>query len=136
MYRVLIADDEEGQRKALVFALEETGKQIGQSIKTVEAETSVQTRNLMSSEKFDLIILDNDFKDDHIPGHLPGIALLQLARKEGENIKTPVFFCSADTYDGLKTMTDRFLAVLLPKAHFDIDNVATLIAAQLRKAKS
>jgi CheY-like chemotaxis protein len=136
MYKVLIADDEEGQRKALSFALEETGKQLGQKIQIFEAETSVQTRNLMSSEKFDLIILDNEFKDEHIPGHLPGIALLQLARKEGMNTRTPVFFCSADTYDGLKTMTDKFLAVLLPKAHFDIDNVATLIAAQLRKAKS
>ncbi len=136
MYKVLLADDEEGQRKALAFALEETGKQIGQSVQIVESETSLQTRNLMSSEKYDLIILDNDFKDDHIPGHLPGIALLQLARKEGANIRTPIFFCSADTYDGLKTMTDRFQAVLLPKSHFDIDNVATLIAAQLRKSKT
>ncbi|MGD0337929.1 MAG: response regulator [Bacteroidota bacterium] len=136
MYKVLLADDEEGQRKALAFALEETGKQIGQRVQIVEAETSVKTRNLISNEKFDLIILDNEFKDEHIPGHLPGIALLQLARKEGVNMKTPIFFCSADTYDGLKTMTDRFLAVLLPKSHFDIDNVATLIAAQLRKGKS
>ena len=136
MYKVLLADDEDGQRKALAYALEETGKQIGQSIKIVEAETSVQSRNLMNHEKFDLIILDNDFKDEHIPGHLPGIALLQLARKEGANQNTPIYFCSADTYDGLKTMTDKFLAVLLPKAQFDIDNVATLIAAQLRKSRS
>jgi CheY-like chemotaxis protein len=136
MFKVLLADDEDGHRKALAYALEETGKQLGQTIQLVEAETSVQTRNLMTNEKFDLIILDNDFKDDHIAGHLPGIALLQLARKEGANQKTPIFFCSADTYDGLKTMTDRFLAVLLPKTQFDIDNVATLIAAQLRKSQS
>ncbi len=133
MYKVLIADDEDGQRKALAFALEETATQLDREIQITESETSLQTRNFLQSEKFDLIILDNDFKDDHIRGHLPGIALLQLARKEGANIGTPIFFCSADTYDGLKTMTERFQAVLLPKANFDIDNVATLFASYLRK---
>ena len=133
MFKILVADDEEGQRKAHAFALEEAAKQLNDSVQIVEAETSILTKNLLQKEKFDLIILDNDFKDDHVPGHLPGIALLQIVRKDGVNSKTPVFFCTADTYDSLKPMAERYQSFHLAKVNYDIDNVATLFAIQLRK---
>ncbi len=135
MFKILVADDEEGQRRAHAFALEEAARQLNDTVQVIEAETSIQTKNFLVKEKYDLIILDNDFKDEHIPGHLPGIALLQIVRKEGLNSKTPVFFCTADTYDSLKPMAERYNSFHLAKVNYDIDNVATLYATQLRKGK-
>jgi CheY-like chemotaxis protein len=132
-YRVLVADDDEGQRKSHGFALEVATAILEDEITIVETETSGDTWEKIKSEQFQLIILDNDFKDIHLKGHLPGIALLQLAKKEGVNKNTPTFFCSADAYDTLKAMVEKHGGIYLPKVGYDIEKVAQLFAAQLKK---
>ncbi|MFZ1978382.1 MAG: hypothetical protein WAV76_10550 [Bacteroidota bacterium] len=132
-YRVLVADDDEGQRKSHGFALEVATAILEDEIAIVETATSGETWEKIKSEQFQLIILDNDFKDMHLKGHLPGIALLQLAKKEGVNRNTPTFFCSADAYDTLKTMVEKHGGIYLPKVGYDIEKVAQLFAAQLKK---
>lgn len=134
-YKVLIADDDEGQRKSHGFALEVATAIIEDEIAIVETATSVDTWTKIKSEVFDLIILDNDFKDTNLKGHLPGIALLQLAKKEGPNRGTPTFFCSADAYDTLKTMVEKHGGIYLPKVGYDIEKVAQLFAEKMRKKK-
>jgi len=134
-YKVLVADDDEGQRKSHGFALEVATAIVEDEIIVVETETSVETWEKIKSEPFDLIILDNDFKDAHLKGHLPGIALLQLAKKEGPNKTTPTFFCSADTYETLKAMVQRYGGIYLSKVGYDIEKVAQLFADQLTKKK-
>jgi CheY-like chemotaxis protein len=134
-YKVLVADDDEGQRKSHGFALEVATAIVEDEIVVVETETSVETWEKIKSEPFDLIILDNDFKDAHLKGHLPGIALLQLAKKEGPNKTTPTFFCSADTYETLKAMVQRYGGIYLSKVGYDIEKVAQLFADQLTKKK-
>ncbi len=134
-YKVLVADDDEGQRKSHGFALEVATAIVEDEIIVVETETSVETWEKIKSEPFDLIILDNDFKDAHLKGHLPGIALLQLAKKEGSNKTTPTFFCSADTYETLKAMVQRYGGIYLSKVGYDIEKVAQLFADQLMKKK-
>ncbi len=132
-YKVLVADDDEGQRKSHGFALEVTSAIVEDEIAIVETATSVDTWAKVKSEQFNLIILDNDFKDESLKGHLPGIALLQLARKEGANRSTPIFFCSADAYDTLKSMVEKFNGVYLPKVGYDIEKVAALFAEKMKK---
>jgi len=132
-YRVLVADDDEGQRKSHGFALEVATAILEDEITIVETATSGDTWEKIKSEQFQLIILDNDFKDIHLKGHLPGIALLQLAKKEGVNKNTPTFFCSADAYDTLKAMVEKHGGIYLPKVGYDIEKVAQLFAAQLKK---
>lgn len=132
-YKVLVADDDEGQRKSHGFALEVATAILEDEIAVVETATSVETWQKIKSEAFSLIILDNDFKDTNLKGHLPGIALLQLAKKEGANRGTPIFFCSADAYDTLKSMVERFGGVYLPKVGYDIEKVAELFAAKMKK---
>ncbi|HOV99312.1 MAG TPA: hypothetical protein PK595_07055, partial [Bacteroidota bacterium] len=127
--------DDEGQRKSHGFALEVATAIVEDEIIVVETETSVETWEKIKSEPFDLIILDNDFKDAHLKGHLPGIALLQLAKKEGPNKTTPTFFCSADTYETLKAMVQRYGGIYLSKVGYDIEKVAQLFADQLTKKK-
>lgn len=134
-YKVLIADDDEGQRKSHGFALEVATAIIEDEIAIVETATSVETWAKIKSETFDLIILDNDFKDTNLKGHLPGIALLQLAKKEGPNRGTPTFFCSADAYDTLKAMVEKHGGFYLPKVGYDIEKVAQLFADKLKKKK-
>ncbi|MCX7984057.1 MAG: response regulator [Bacteroidetes bacterium] len=134
-YKVLVADDDEGMRKSHGFALEVVTAIVEDEIAIVETATSVDTWQKMKTEQFHLIILDNDFKDAHLKGHLPGIALLQLARKEGPNRNTPIFFCSADAYDTLKAMVERFGGVYLSKVGYDIEKVAELFAEKLMKKK-
>ncbi len=134
-YKVLVADDDEGQRKSHGFALEVATAIVEDEIIVVETETSVETWEKIKSEPFDLIILDNDFKDAHLKGHLPGIALLQLAKKEGSNKTTPTFFCSADTYETLKAMVQRYGGIYLSKVGYDIEKVAQLFADQMMKKK-
>jgi CheY-like chemotaxis protein len=132
-YKVLVADDDEGQRKSHGFALEVATAIVEDEIAIVETANSVETWNKIKSETYHLIILDNDFKDTNLKGHLPGIALLQLARREGVNRNTPIFFCSADAYDTLKTMVEKFGGVYLPKVGYDIEKVAQLFAEKLKK---
>jgi len=132
-YKVLVADDDEGQRKSHGFALEVATAILEDEIAIVETATSVETWQKIKVEQFQLIILDNDFKDTNLKGHLPGIALLQLAKKEGPNRATPVFFCSADAYDTLKAMVEKYGGVYLPKVGYDIENVAQMFADKMKK---
>ena len=132
-YKVLVADGDEGQRKSHGFALEVATAILEDEIAIVETATSVETWQKIKGEPFSLIILDNDFKDTSLKGHLPGIALLQLAKKEGPNRTTPVFFCSADAYDTLKAMVEKYGGVYLPKVGYDIENVASLFAEKMKK---
>ena len=132
-FTVLIADDDEGQRKSHGFALEVATAIVEDEIAIVETANSVETFQQIKETKFDLIILDNDFKDLNLKGHLPGIALLQLAKKDGPNRKTPTFFCSADAYDTLKTMVEKFGGIYLPKVGYDIEKVAQHFADVLKK---
>jgi CheY-like chemotaxis protein len=134
-YKVLIADDDEGQRKSHGFALEVATAILEDEIMIVETATSIDTWSKIKSDIFDLIILDNDFKDADIKGHLPGIALLQLAKKEGQNRNTPVFFCSADAYETLKSMVTKHGGIYLSKVGYDIEKVAQLFADQMKKKK-
>jgi CheY-like chemotaxis protein len=132
-YKVLIADDDEGQRKSHGFALEVATAILEDEIMVVETATSTETWAKIKSDVFDLIILDNDFKDADVKGHLPGIALLQLAKKEGPNRGTPVFFCSADAYETLKSMVNKYGGIYLSKVGYDIEKVAQLFADKMRK---
>lgn len=132
-YKVLVADDDEGQRKSHGFALEVATAILEDEIAIVETATSVETWQKIKAEQFQMIILDNDFKDTNLKGHLPGIALLQLAKKEGPNKNTPVFFCSADAYDTLKAMVEKYGGVYLPKVGYDIENVAQQFADKMKK---
>lgn len=132
-YKVLVADDDEGLRRSHEFALQESGNLLNDKVEIVETANSVETRQKLLNEVFDLIIIDNDFKDDNVKGHLPGIALLQLARREGKNRGTPMVFCSADPYDGLKPMAEKFQALYLPKAGFDIEKVGQIFADLIKK---
>jgi CheY-like chemotaxis protein len=134
-YKVLVADDDEGQRRSHGFALEVVTAIVEDEIHIVETATSGESWEKIRTEPFNLIILDNDFKDTHLKGHLPGIALLQLSRKEGVNKKTPVFFCSADAYDTLKAMVEKFGGVYLPKVGYDIEKVAQLFADKMMVKK-
>lgn len=134
-YRVLIADDDEGQRRSHGFALEIATAILEDEIHIIETETSVESWDKIKTHQFDLIILDNDFKDNHLKGHLPGIALLQLAKKDGVNRHTPVFFCSADAYDTLKSMVERFGGIYLSKVGYDIEKVAQIFAEKMKKKK-
>jgi CheY-like chemotaxis protein len=132
-YKVLVADDDEGQRKSHGFALEVVTAILEDEIMVVETATSVDTWEKIKSVAFDLIILDNDFKDSHLKGHLPGIALLQLSKKEGPNKNAPVFFCSADAYETLKSMVEKFGGIYLAKVGYDIEKVAQLFAEKMKK---
>lgn len=132
-YKVLVADDDEGQRKSHGFALEVATAILEDEIAVVETATSIETWQKIKAETFNLIILDNDFKDTNLKGHLPGIALLQLAKKEGQNRNTPIFFCSADAYDTLKSMVEKYGGVYLPKVGYDIEKVAGLFADKMKK---
>jgi len=132
---ILIADDDEDVRNSHKLALREAAKLLKEECRAIETENSVETRAKIQGEQFDLILLDNEFKDSRVKGHLPGIALLQLARKEGANVTTPVIFCSAESFASLKPMVERFGGVFFPKATYDIDEVARLFAEQILKPR-
>jgi CheY-like chemotaxis protein len=134
-YKVLVADDDDGQRRSHGFALEVCTAILEDEITIVETATSTETWEKIRSELFNLIILDNDFKDTHLKGHLPGIALLQLSRREGVNRNTPIFFCSADAYDTLKSMVEKFGGAYMPKVGYDIEKSAQLFADKMKKKK-
>jgi CheY-like chemotaxis protein len=132
-YKVLVADDDDGQRRSHGFALEVATAIVEDEITIIETATSVDTWAKIKSEIFSLIILDNDFKDNNLKGHLPGIALLELSKKESPNKNTPVFFCSADAYDTLKSMVEKHGGFYLPKVGYDIEQVAQLFADKMLK---
>ena len=134
-FKVLIGDDDDGIRSSHKYALQAASELLHDSFEAVEVDNSVDALAKIRSESFDLIVLDNDFKDRNLKGHLPGIALLQLARKEGANTGTPIIFCSAETFDTLKPMAERFDCVHFPKAGYDIDAAAGVMAEQIRKGR-
>jgi CheY-like chemotaxis protein len=131
-YTILLADDDDAVRKSHVYALEAASASLGDTYTIVESDNSVDAWAKIRKDRFDLIVLDNDFKDGHLKGRLPGIALLQLARKEGANTATPIVFCSAETFATLKPMVEKFSCVHLPKAGYDIDEAARVFAEQLK----
>jgi CheY-like chemotaxis protein len=131
--RVLVADDDEGVRKSHRFALDAAAVLLKNAIAVEEADTSVAAWARIKATKFDLILVDNDFKDSALPGRLPGIALLQLARKEGANKETPIVFCSAETFETLKPMVEKYGGTVLPKTGYDIDSAAGVFADLIRK---
>ncbi len=135
-FRILVADDDEAVRRSHRFALDAAAEQLKTPCTVVESDDSVDAWAKIRSERFDLIIVDNDFKDKDIKGHLPGIALLQIARREGANKSTPIVFCSAETFDTLKPMVEKFGAVHFPKTGYDIDRGAALFVEQLTKPKT
>ena len=126
-YKVLVADDDEGLCRCHGFALEVCTAILEDEITTVETWEKLRT------EVFNLVIFDNDFKDTHLKGHLPGIALLQLARREGVNRSSPIFFCSADAYDTLKSMVEKYGGIYMPKVGYDIEKAAQLFADKMKK---
>ncbi len=130
-FRILVADDDEAVRKSHIFAVDAAAELLKDKLTVVESGDSIDAWAKIKSEKFDLIIVDNDFKDKNMHGHLPGIALLQRARKEGVNTATPIIFCSAETFDTLKPMVEKFGAVHFPKTGYDIDRAARLFVNQL-----
>lgn len=130
---VLIADDDDAQRGMQKLVLQEVSKKINADIHIEETSDSIQTLKMLEAVKFDLVILDNEFKDGDKKGHLPGIAVLQLMRKGGPNMTTSTVFCSGDPYDTLKSMAEKYGAVYYPKATADADVMAALYAQLLRK---
>ena len=60
--------------------------------------------------------------------------MLQLAKKEGPNKHTPIFFCSADAYDTLKSMVEKYGGVYLPKVGYDIEKVAEQFATKMQSS--
>jgi CheY-like chemotaxis protein len=119
-----------------MLAIKNAAKGLEARIETCEAESSLQTRELLHEKKFDLIILDNDFKDDNKKGRLPGIALLQMARKNGPNIDTAVIFCSGEVYETLRPMVEKFNAVYLSKANYKLDEFTGMLGRMLRDSGS
>ena len=132
-FTILIADDDDAVRNSHKFALEAASDLLNEEFTVSEVDTSIDAWARIHAHPYDLILLDNDFKDSHLKGHLPGVAVLQLARKEGANKATPIVFCSAETFETLKPMVERFGCVHFPKAGYDIDQAAKLFAGLLTK---
>jgi CheY-like chemotaxis protein len=130
-YTVLIADDDQGVRKSHLLALKQAALAMKTKIEAVEAENSVKTREKIHEQKFDLIILDNDFKDESVRGRLPGIAILQMARKNGPNISTPVIFCSGEIYETLRPMAERYQSVYISKTSYNLNDFSKLLQQKL-----
>jgi CheY-like chemotaxis protein len=135
-FTILIADDDESVRNSHKFALEAASDLLNEQFTVTEAGTSVDAWARIHAQPYDLILLDNDFKDTHLKGHLPGVGILQLARREGANRATPIVFCSAETFETLKPMVERFGCVHFPKAGYDIDQAAQLFVRLLTQKGS
>ena len=133
-YSILIADDDDLQRKVQKLLLSKVSSGMNAEFEIEEASDSVQTRALVTERKYDLIVLDNEFKDGMKQGHLPGIALLQLMRKDGPNTSSPAVFLSADSYDTLKSMVERFNATFCQKAKVNADEMIELYTKLLKPA--
>lgn len=134
-YSILVADDDKGVRKSHLLAIKQVAKSLKAQIETVEAEDSVKTRELIGDKKFDLIILDNDFKDEEVKGRLPGIAILQMARRNGPNADTSIIFCSGEVYETLRPMAEKFRAVYLAKANYNLEAFTNMLIEILKDAK-
>ncbi len=132
-YSVLIADDDDSQRLVQKLVLKEVAKEMNADIEVDEAVDSIEARKFANGKEYDLIILDNEFKDDLKQGHLPGIAVLQLMRKGGPNISSPIIFCSGDPYNTLGPMAQKFGAVYYPKAKADADEMGRLFSKLLQQ---
>lgn len=139
-YRVLIADDDESHRNLQRILLGQAAKEMDAELEVEESMDSVETRRLIDHNKYDLIILDNEFKDELLRGHLPGIAILQLMRKNGPNMSSPTIFLTGDPYDTLKAMVEKNGAVYYSKAAADVDDMqrlfSTLLGGSLTSARS
>jgi len=72
-FRILVADDDENVRKSHKFAIDAASELLKDKLTVVESDDSVDALAKIKSEHFDLIIVDNDFKDKEIHGHLPGV---------------------------------------------------------------
>jgi CheY-like chemotaxis protein len=132
--KILVADDDENVRQSHLFALEAASDILKIPFDVAQADNSVAALQKIRTQHFDLILIDNDFKDKDIPGHLPGIALLQLARKDSPNQHTPVVFCSAETFETLAPMVERYHGVVFPKADLDLTKSARLFADLLSQS--
>ncbi len=132
-YSVLIADDDESQRNVQKLVFAEVAKALGAELKIDESADSLETRKCLEEKAYDLIIMDNEFKDDSAPGHLPGIALLQIMRKSGPNADAAAVFCSGDPYDTLKPMAEKYNAVYYPKAKADAEEMTNMYVRLLKK---
>ena len=86
--RILCTDDEPDSRELVRFVLEQAGYDV------VCVDSSANALNLLGSEKFDLIILDN-----WMPG-LIGTELTSMIRKFDRT--TPILFYSAAAYEADK----------------------------------
>jgi len=132
-YLILIADDDDSQRNVQKLILDEVAKSMQSELRIDESADSVETRRCLEQNTYDLIILDNEFKDDLMPGHLPGIALLQIMRKGGPNVKAPTVFCSGDPYNSLRPMVEKFGAIYYPKAKADADEMTQMYLRLLKE---
>jgi CheY-like chemotaxis protein len=132
-YKVLVADDDEGLRRSHGFALEVCTAILEDEITTVETVTSVQTLEKIHTEAFNLIILDNDFQDSDVVGHLPGIALLQIARREGKNRRVPILLFTAHEYENLVPMVEKYGGIYMSKDGYDLESVANFFAGTMIK---
>lgn len=91
-HSILIADDDDSQRSVQKLLLSDVATIINAELKIEEAADSIVTRKAISERKYDLIILDNEFKDELKSGHLPGIAILQFMRKTSRTDPHRQFF--------------------------------------------
>jgi CheY-like chemotaxis protein len=132
-YKVLVADDDEGLRRSHGFALEVCTAILEDEITTVETATSVETLEKLHTEAFNLIILDNDFRDSDVAGHLPGIALLQIARREGKNRRVPILLFTAQEYENLIPMVEKYGGIYMSKDGYDLEIVANFFAGKMIK---
>jgi CheY-like chemotaxis protein len=135
-YSVLVADDDEGVRKSHMLAIKQAAKQLKAQIEIIETDDSVKTRESINGKKFDLIILDNDFKDEEIKGRLPGIAILQMARRNGPNMNTQIIFCSGEVYETLRPMAEKFKAEYLAKTNYELADFTKLLKDKLKDSKT
>lgn len=131
-YSVLIADDDDSQRNVQKLVFAEVAKAMGAELKIDESSDSSETRKKLDEIQYDLIIMDNEFKDDNLPGHLPGIALLQIMRKGGPNTASPAVFTTGDPFDTLKPMAEKYKAVYYPKAKADAEEMTQMYIRLLR----
>ncbi len=72
--------------------LSEVATEINLELKIEGAADSVVARKSINERKYDLVILDNEFKDELKPAHLLGTAILHLMRKKGPNMSSPTVF--------------------------------------------
>ncbi len=125
-FTILVADDDESQRNIQKLVLAEVARTLGAEVRIDEAKDSLQTRKFLEKQRYDIVVLDNEFKDELSPGHLPGIALLQLMRKGGLNMKSPTIFLTGDPYETLRPMAEKYSAIYYQKAKADTEEMTQM----------